>query len=69
MNIVTEFGRINGACSKANVSYQILKYPNEDMYHILLTPISGDVGAHSFSMWFIDDVIDNIVEEVQKHYD
>lgn len=68
MNLISEMGRINGVCTKANVSWQILKYPGEMKYHVLITPVSHSKGAMDFEYEYIDDLIDGVVEKVQENF-
>jgi hypothetical protein len=64
--LVSDVGQINGACTKANVSWQILKYPGELKYTALLTPVKGELGAAVLEAGFIDDLFEKIIKKAKE---
>ncbi len=64
--LVSAIGMLNGACNKANVSWQILKYPEENKYTALLTPVRSspdtEWSAVVVEAEYIDDLIMRMVE-------
>ena len=64
-NLIRSFGLLNSACKKANVIWQIVKYPEEDKYSALLTPIEGDTGADLIKADYCDDLIERMIEQAE----
>jgi hypothetical protein len=67
INLVSAIGMLNGACRKSDVIWQIIKYPDEDAYHALLTPMHNDnalEAAVSVEAEYIDDLFERIINKL-----
>lgn len=68
VNLVSAIGMLNGACRKSDVIWQIIKYPEEDKYTALLSPIHGDIGAETVEAEYIDDLIERCINKLPITY-
>ena len=70
-NLISAIGMVNGACKKSDVNWQIIKYPEEDSYTALLTPMTNDndiESAVSIKADYIDDLFIKILETLPITY-
>ncbi len=62
-NLISAIGMLNGAANKSDKIWQIIKYPEENKYSALLTPIEDDgIGAIRFEREYIDDLLGELIE-------
>lgn len=72
-NLVSAIGSVNSACTKANVSWQILKYPSEMKYTALITPILNAPSKEEEDRWgatvveapYIDELLEKIINTAE----
>jgi hypothetical protein len=67
-DLIAAIGLLNGHCSKSEVIWQIIKYPEDNSYYALLTPMHGEYGAVNIKAQFIDDLIMRCIEALPITY-